>query len=288
MTGFGTASDLVDGSRFVVEVRAVNGRYLKCHVRLPEELQGLEARLEEIVTGMLDRGSITVTARLGGGAAVVGGAIDLTRLERYLDQLAPLAERRGLTLSLSDLLALPGVLDGDDDSVREQSAGVLTTLVTTACRDLDAMRLREGETLLADLQSILDDMRTELESIRSRAPEVITAYEARLHQRMSAMLEAVGGSVTQEDLIREVAVFSEKSDIAEELSRLDGHLVQFGELIVAGAGDPVGRTLDFLTQEMLRETNTIGSKCLDGEVSRCTVRLKGAIDRLKEQVQNIL
>ena len=288
MTGFGTASDLVDGNRYVVETRAVNGRYLKCHVRLPEELQGLEPQLEEIVTALLERGSVSVSVRVVGGSDLSGGAINLAQMERYLDQLSPLAERRGLTLSVSDLLSLPGVLDGDEEAIRDRSATILASLVKTACQDLDSMRRREGEALLEDLQSILGDMQAELDAIRSRAPAVIAAYESRLHHRMKTMLEAVGGSITQDDLVREIAVFAEKSDIAEELSRLEGHLSQFRELILSDSADPVGRTLDFLTQEMLRETNTIGSKCLDSDVSRCTVRLKGGVDRLKEQVQNVL
>ena len=149
------------------------------------------------------------------------------------------------------------------------------------------MRRREGETLLADLQSILVEIREGLDVIRERAPQVIKDYEDRLKQRMESLLATVGSSAGQEDVLREVAIFAEKSDIAEEVSRLAGHLEQFTELITSSNEDPVGRTLDFLTQEMLRETNTIGSKCLDAEVSRRIVLIKGSIDRLKEQVQNI-
>ena len=288
MTGFGTASDQVDGCRFVVEVRAVNGRYLKCHVRLPDEFQGLEQGLEEIVSKKLDRGTVTVTVRISGVDLSAPNAIDASAVERYLDQLIPLAEDRGLTVRLSDVLVLPGVITGVDEELkRNQAMPVLNNLVESACADLDGMRRREGGTLHRDLESILGEINSALKNVHERSPVVVKLYEDRLRQRMQTLLDSIGGTVSEEDLVREVAVFAERSDIAEEVTRLGGHLDHFQELISADSEDPIGRTLDFLAQEMLRETNTIGSKCLDGEVSRHIVLIKGSIDRLKEQVQNI-
>lgn len=288
MTGFGTASELVDGCRHVVEVRSVNGRYFKCHVRLPEDLQGLETGLEDIASKLLDRGTVTVTVRTSGSAMTAGGSIDQKVVEHYLDQLTPLAESRGLTLHLSDVLALPGVVTSDDEELaRSKAAPLLQRLVKASCRDLDMMRRREGEALQGEFASILGEIRVALKVIRERSPVVVKLYEERLHQRMETLLSTVGSTVGSDDLVREVAVFAERSDIAEEVSRLGGHLDHFQELMSSDSEEPIGRTLDFLTQEMLRETNTIGSKCLDSEVSRRTVLIKGAIDRLKEQVQNI-
>jgi uncharacterized protein (TIGR00255 family) len=288
MTGFGTASKLVDGCQYVVEVRAVNGRYLKCHVRLPDEFQGIESSLESIATKLLDRGTVTITVRVSGGSSLSGGTIDQAAVSRYLDQLEPLAIERGLTIQLSDVRVLPGVVATEDElSQRAKAHPILKDLLESACGELDVMRRREGETVQADLVSLLAEIADGLQVIRERAPVVIELYQERLRQRMQTMLDTIGGTVLDQDLVREVAVFAEKSDIAEEVSRLGGHLEHFGELIGSDANEPLGRTLDFLTQEMLRETNTIGSKCLDSEVSRRTVVIKGAIDRLKEQVQNI-
>jgi uncharacterized protein (TIGR00255 family) len=288
MTGFGAASETVDGCRYVVEIRSVNGRYLKCNVRLPEEFQGIESGLEEIVSSRLDRGTVTVTVRCSGGNSDSTATIDVAALEKYLEQLIPMTERHGVVVSVAELLGLPGVMASPDEEARRvEGAKILSRLIESACKELDTMRRREGETLLHDLQSILAEIAEALEVIRERAPGVISDYEDRLKQRMESLLATVGSSAGEEDVLREVAIFAEKSDIAEEVSRLSGHLEHFGELITSSNEDPVGRTLDFLTQEMLRETNTIGSKCLDSEVSRRTVLIKGAVDRLKEQVQNI-
>ena len=288
MTGFGTASELVDGCRYAVEIRAVNGRYLKCHVRLPEELQGIESVLEDIASKLLDRGTVTITVRLGGGNLEPNAVINSQAVEHYLEQLKPIAEAKGMNLEFSDLLSLPGVVTTEDEELRRNKATpVLQTLVKSACTDLDVMRRREGEALQDELTTILGEIRTALETVRERSPLVVQLYEERLRQRMETLLSTVGSTVGTDDLVREVAVFAERSDIAEDISRLCGHIDHFHELMNSEAEEPVGRTLDFLAQEMLRETNTIGSKCLDGEVSRRIVSIKGSIDRLKEQVQNI-
>jgi len=148
------------------------------------------------------------------------------------------------------------------------------------------MRRREGQTLEADLESQLVNIAVHLSHIKDRAPQMVTEYQTRLRQRMESLFAEVGANVTEQDTFREVAIFAEKTDIAEEISRLNGHLEQFRELVGRPEDEPIGRTLDFLAQEMLRESNTIASKCVDGETSRRIVEIKGAVDRIKEQVQN--
>ena len=288
MTGFGSATETVEGCRFVIEARAVNGRYLKCHVRLPEEFQGLEQGLEEIVSRSLDRGTVTVTVRVSGSSLDTGSVLDTKALDQYIEQLKPVSDKHGLSIQISELLQLPGVMVAQvDDDSRGRVVEILHRILQKACDELDGMRSREGETLRDDLQGSLDEIREALEFIRERSPVVVKLYEERLRQRMESLMSTVGANVADEDLVREVAIFAERSDIAEEVIRLSGHLDHFQELMDSRAGEPLGRTLDFLSQEMLRETNTIGSKCLDSEVSRRTVLIKGAIDRLKEQVQNV-
>ena len=125
------------------------------------------------------------------------------------------------------------------------------------------------------LNQLLTKITEHLSHIRERAPEIVSEYQKRLHQRMQTLFTEVGANVSESDTLREVAIFAEKSDIAEEISRLDGHLEQFRELIGGPEEEPIGRTLDFLTQEMLRESNTIASKCLDEETSRRVVEIKG-------------
>jgi uncharacterized protein (TIGR00255 family) len=148
------------------------------------------------------------------------------------------------------------------------------------------MRRREGRSLEEDLDCQLIKIAEHLAHIKERAPQIVSEYQTRLQQRMEALLAEVGANVSDQDTLREVAIFAEKTDIAEEISRLEGHLDQFRELTGTPENEPIGRTLDFLAQEMLRESNTIASKCLDGETSRRIVEIKGAVDRIKEQVQN--
>ena len=160
-------------------------------------------------------------------------------------------------------------------------------LTQKACDGVMEMRVREGVSIEADVRGQLEVISDHLSQIADRSGEVVDAYQSRLRQRMETLLADSGCEVRDEDLLREVAVFAERSDVAEEVSRLRSHVGQFEDLVGGDGGEPIGRTLDFLAQEMLREANTIGSKCLDGDMSRRVVEIKGAIDRIKEQVQNV-
>ncbi|MEC8817804.1 MAG: DUF1732 domain-containing protein, partial [Planctomycetota bacterium] len=148
------------------------------------------------------------------------------------------------------------------------------------------MREREGLVLREDLLGFREGILARLSVVADRAPAVVEQYQQRLRQRMEQLIEQVGGSVAQEDLLKEVAVYAERTDISEEVVRLTGHLDQFRDLVASDGGEPVGRTLDFLAQEMLREANTIASKSADSEISRSIVEIKGLIDRIKEQSAN--
>lgn len=148
------------------------------------------------------------------------------------------------------------------------------------------MRQIEGEALREHLVEYGAIIRSRVEAIRLRVPEVIAAYQTRLRQRIDGMLAEIGKTVEPEDLLREVAIFSERSDIAEELVRLTGHLDQYESLLNAKLAEPIGRTMDFVAQELLREANTIASKSADISISRQVVEIKTAIDRIKEQAQN--
>lgn len=160
-------------------------------------------------------------------------------------------------------------------------------LLRKALDGLVHMRDREGVALQADLEGHRGYIAQRLERLISLAPGVIAEYETRLKARIEALLGGSQISISQVDLIREIAVYAEKTDIAEEIKRLGGHLDQFRDLLGADDARPVGRTLDFLAQEMLRETNTIASKSPDAAISRAAVEVKGAIDRIKEQAQNV-
>ena len=290
MTGFGSASCDANGTHYLVELRSLNNKYFKALVRLPEELQGLEAELEAKIGSRLTRGSVVATVRFSDSSADAAAQINVNAVQRYLDQLlsVPGLDHESARVDLGALLNLPGVVMADTgEELLERARQVLMKLVDEACDSVLAMRTREGRTLYQDVNKHLHQIADRLRIVALRAPAVVEDYQRRLRDRINALLAESGSTLRDEDLIREVAIYAERSDIAEEVSRLQGHLEQFAEIMDAKDNEPSGRTLDFLSQEMLREANTIASKSSDGEISRRIVEIKGAIDRIKEQAQNI-
>ncbi|MCH2135135.1 MAG: YicC family protein [Phycisphaerales bacterium] len=287
MTGFGAAEATAHGRRWGVEIRTVNGRALKCSCRIPEQLHGIETQLEQQVARHLARGAVTVTVRLHDESERAAAHLNLAALQAYIRELRPVMDSAGLELGAGDLLGLPGVVEEvEDETARNEAMSVLEALIAAACVAVTRMREAEGAALVTDVRGHIDTIASHLETIREGAPDISAAYQARLRQRMDTLLAQVGAQARDEDILREVAIFAERTDIAEEITRLATHLEQFRGLLDQAEG-PVGRTLDFLSQEMLREANTMGSKCQDAEMAGHIVQIKGAIDRIKEQVQNI-
>ncbi len=290
MTGFGVAAAEVDGARYVVEIRSLNGKYFKALIRLPDELQGLEAELEPELARRLTRGSVVLTVRYSDTSPAAAAEINAGALERYLEQIRNVAGESGGSghVDVASLLQLPGVvMAGTGEELLDRARPVLLELVDEASERVISMRRREGSVLHEELHRHRAQIGDRLARIAARAPEVIKLYRTKLKERMDSLLAEYSSGIREEDLIREVAVYAERSDITEEVTRLQGHLDQFGEIIDSDNSRPSGRTLDFLSQEMLREANTIASKCLDVEISREIVEIKGDIDRIKEQVQNV-
>lgn len=290
MTGFGLATAEADGTHYVVEIRSLNNRYFKSQLRLPDELQGLEAELEPALRRRLNRGSVVLTLTYSDASEHAAARINTAAVQSYLEQLLEIdgLGHDSTRIDIGALLHLPGVvIHGTGEDRLTQARPVVLQLVEEACGKLLVMRKREGGTLHDELhqnrQLIVDRLRL----IAERAPLVVEEYQLRLKQRMESLLADTDAVVRDEDLIREVAVYAERSDIAEEVSRLAAHLGQFAEIIDDDGGEPSGRTLDFLTQEMLREANTIASKSSDAPISKLIVEIKGAIDRMREQVQNV-
>ena len=291
MTGFGDASFEQDGVHYFMEIRSLNNRYFKATIRLPDEFQGLEAELESELRKQINRGSVTVTGRCTDASERAAYEINHKALERYIQQArsAPSIADGAVSIDMAALLGLPGVLQAprDEESRISQTRGAFRTLLGECCEHMISMRQREGMLLIEELGSYAEFIRERLAKIAERAPTVVADYEARLRTRVDALLKEANVKLEPAEFVREIAIYAEKTDIAEEISRLSGHIDQFTELIAADDGRPIGRTLDFLAQEMLREANTIASKTPDGTVSRSIVEIKGAIDRIKEQAQNV-
>lgn len=292
MTGFGEAAMQVDGIHYAVELRSLNNRYFKATIRLPEEIGGLEAELESHLRKRVHRGSLvlTVKMRISGDAAI--SSVNDHALRSYLDHLQTLQQRvpdQAVHIDLTALLMLPGVLEPseDDTSLLNKSRPVVLQLLDQATQRLDAMRQTEGQTLAADVLAQCEVIRQQLDLIRQRAPQVTEEWHQRLRQRMDDMMARAELKVHEADLIKEVAVYADRCDISEESTRTACHLDHVQQVIHKGDGEPSGRTLDFLAQELLREANTMASKSNDAAISRAVVIVKSAIDRIKEQVQNM-
>jgi uncharacterized protein (TIGR00255 family) len=281
MTGFGASSS---AGALRVEVRSVNHRHLSVKVRLAEAHAALEPEVEARVRARCERGAVTVNLIAEPGAGAGRARVDVALARQYREELARLADELGLGAHVSlDLLAsLPGVLvpasggPGDAD-------GALA-LVDEALERMLEMRAAEGRALGADLQRNARALARLAARIGRRMPRVVRAQAKALTQRVGELLGA-RAALAPADLAREVALLADKLDVSEELARLASHLGQFEELLERGGR--VGRQLDFLTQEVFRELNTIGSKCSDATVVQWVVEAKVLVERLREQVQNV-
>lgn len=289
MTGFGDASGSDTGSVYSVEVRSVNNKFLKISTRIPERLASLEPEIEQVVRAIISRGSVTVTVSCTDTDEGAAQEINIAALRKYAEQVAESVGCPVESVQVSGLVTLPGVLGppADTESRLHRAREAIIPMVKLSLEHLVAMRTREGIALHDDLEGHLEFIAQRLAKINEFAPGVIADYEKRLKTRMDSLISDSGADIGQSDLIREIAVYAEKTDIAEEISRLGEHLVHFRDLLSDESGRPIGRTMDFLAQELLREANTIASKSPDAQMSRLIVEVKGAIDRIKEQVQNV-
>ncbi|HEY7088462.1 MAG TPA: YicC/YloC family endoribonuclease [Tepidisphaeraceae bacterium] len=288
MTGFGDATAERDGTHYAVEIRSLNNRFFKPVIKLPENVQGLEPELETVLREKLIRGSITYILKMRMDSAEAAYHINTPALNAYLEQLQQIKGLNGMVqIDLASLLQLPGVCQEprDDSDEIERHGAIVRELTDQAITKLEAMRKREGQSLFNELMRHTKLIAENLVEIQKRAPFVIDEYHKRLSQRVGLLLSKAELKVNEVDLIKEVAVFAERADICEEIQRLTHHLESFEQS--CGHGEHAGRKLDFITQEMLREANTIASKANDAEIARRIVEIKGAIDRLKEQVQNV-
>jgi len=288
MTGYGAAEVGVNGASFAVEIRSLNHRYLKITTKLPDRYQFFEPEVERLLRGKLSRGAVTFTLKARGGSTE-STPVNVGSLQELVRQLGQVQTPKNVqaSIDLAVLAQLPGVSESDDldESKRAELSQAFSALTEKGLGALIHMRREEGRTLRADLLECCKAIQAELEKVAARAPSVVNEYHERLRSRVAELLRSAEFQLQQDALAREVAIYAERSDISEEVNRLGAHVAQFREL--CDQGSQVGRTMDFLAQEMLREANTIGSKSNDVTIARSVVTLKGWIDRLKEQVQNV-
>jgi uncharacterized protein (TIGR00255 family) len=288
MTGCGEAA-VADGANSCrVELRSVNNRFFKLSFRAREGFGILEPQAEELIRRRVRRGAVQVDLDVTGPAAPAARRLDRGQLEAYLEDLADFCAAHDLPMprSIDALLGLPGILvDAPPDGAAVERAWPLVARAVEAALDrLDAMRRTEGEALAAAMRELLREISTLVAAIRVRVPQVLEEHRTRLVERVGRLLEQNGTSLSEADIAHEVALVADRSDVAEELVRLESHVVQFDRLL---GEDAPGRSLDFLSQELAREANTIASKSLDVETAHAVVELKTRIERLREQGQNV-
>jgi uncharacterized protein (TIGR00255 family) len=288
MTGIGEARVENDRLAVSVELRSVNNRHLKVSLRGPEAYLSLEHDIEKIVRSRVSRGTINVNLRVDRLQGDAGYTIRQGVLTDYVAQLRTLASELHLAPpgDLASLLALPGVVvEGSATALTPEDGEIISTAVHAALDRLHEFRVREGDAMARELSQLCDALESSMTAVAARAPLVVQEYRARLQSRISDILREASLSVSDVDLVREVGLFADRSDINEELTRLRSHIDQFRSLIAVG--ESAGRTMEFLCQELNREVNTIGSKANDVEIARSVVDGKGSIERIREIVQNV-
>ena len=286
MTGYGRAHLEGDGFALTVEIRSVNNRFLKVSTRMPEAWEQLAGAIEGVIKERVSRGSVTVTVRKAGSLAGTREfVVNREAVEEYRRQLASLEGGRDLPLAV--ILGLPGVVGAADESDAELDEvwRRIAATVRQACDALGEMRRREGEHLRGALLTITGAIRGLTAEIRRRAPDMVARYRDRLAARVKELLRDGDVNVSDADLARELAIYAERSDIREEIDRMESHLKQFETLM--DSDKPAGRQLEFLVQEMFREMNTMGSKAADADLAQVVLDAKAEVDRLKEQVMNV-
>jgi uncharacterized protein (TIGR00255 family) len=288
MTGCGAGLASAGESSCRVELRTVNNRSFKFSLRVGDGLIGLEPRIEALIRRRVRRGTVTMGLELAGPAAAAPRRLDQVQLAAYLDELEDFCAGHGLAVprTVDALLGLPGITsDAPPDATAAERAWPLVAEATAHALDaLQGMRLAEGETLAADMRGICGEIAALMSGIRGRVPQAVERHRARLVERVAGLLAERGVTLTEADVAREVALVADRSDIAEELVRLESHLAQFDRLL---GEESAGRQLDFLSQELAREANTIAAKSADVEIAHAVVELKTRVDRLREQVQNL-
>ena len=287
MTGYGRGEAARGGAKFTVEISTVNRKQAELSLYLPRELDALESRARDEINAKVSRGRIAArvqwTAKSGDRAQV---EIDRNLAKEYAREYRKLVTDLKLAgeVSLDTILRAPGVLQTSEEELDVESLWTpLRTAVRAALKELLAMRAREGANLKKDLQKRIDALQKSVKAVKRQAPKTVRRHREALLDRLNQ--SGLDLKLDDERVLKEVALFADRIDITEELTRLESHFGQFADY--AKSKGPVGRTLDFLSQEMNREVNTIGSKANDPLISRLVVAMKSELEKFREQVQNV-
>ncbi len=288
MTGYGSGRAALGEGQVVLDIRTVNHRFLDVRVRLPSRIQSRTPTVERVIRARLERGRVDVTGRFE-GQTLPQPTLDVDRARMVYAELAALRDALSpkeplplaLLSSVPDLFVISRTVD------ESELGRALEQAAAEACDTVMAMRENEGAALSAELTARLVELGTSIEALEAAAPQLLAARRTRLCDRLEALLVGVDAELDPSRLEQEIAVLADRSDIAEELVRLESHHGQMLELI-ENSSAAVGKRIDFLLQEMAREANTIGSKVQDGTMTPHVIALKACIEQMREQAQNVL
>jgi uncharacterized protein (TIGR00255 family) len=286
MTGYGRGESAQNGSKFTVELNSVNRKQNDVLVSLPRELAELEARVRDLINTAVSRGRLTVIVAHHAGGGSTQLALDRQLARTYYESMIALRDELGAKgeISIETVLRAPGVLREPEEQITVDDAWPHVEIaLKTALKELVKMREREGKHLAKDLIKRLKTLRESVRKVRSLQPGVVKRYRQNLHDRIQKA--GLDLPIDDERLLKEVIVFADRCDITEELTRLDSHFAQFAHHL--RKNEPVGRTLEFMSQEIAREFNTIGAKSNDVEISQLVVTCKAELEKVREQLSNI-
>lgn len=287
MTGYGRAVETVNGREFTVEVRSVNNRYLDCTVKLPRSLNFAEDAVKQAVKNAISRGKVDVFITLRSeDASDVKVTLNTAMVEGYLAAMEEMARKYNIhnNVSTSVLSRMPDVFTVEKPEVdEEQLLADLMTVVGKALLGYDEMRTAEGKALENDLRSRGDTILELVSQVEAGGAQTVADYRTRLENKLKEVL--ANTAIDESRILTEAAIFADKVAVDEETVRLRSHLQQMNQMLLSGGA--IGRKLDFLLQEMNRESNTIGSKCTDVRLARIVVEIKAELEKIREQTQNI-
>lgn len=289
MTAYGRGVVASSLGRFVAEIQSVNRKYLEINLIIPKEFSRFDFNLRKIISSAISRGQVTVKVVAyfdEESPSVIMPNLPLVRqLKSAWEAIADeLQIKKENALSLSLLASEPGILLYGEELINEtQYSQVLEEVVGVALQEFIDMREREGATLQRDIAARLENLHSWIDRIQQRSPDATVKYRNKLKERIEEVL--AGAIENEERILREVAIFADRIDITEEITRFQSHLNQFDALL--RSEDGAGKTLEFLLQELNREINTIGAKSADMDVSRTVVEIKSELERIREQVQNV-
>ncbi|MBM4763987.1 YicC/YloC family endoribonuclease [Bacillus sp. B15-48] len=286
MTGFGRSRFESDRYGVTVEVKTVNHRFCEFHIRMPSQLLKIESNVKKSLATHIKRGRVEVYVTLDEQSTVNRGIhIDWELLDQYIQYINEIKNRYKLdgAISIPDIVVREELIQIEEQALEDvELEKLVLEAAAAAANEVWQMRQREGLALEKDIKAHLHKLKARLNELRKHAPTVVEQYRDRLTKRMAEFVE---GQIDDYRILTEVAIFADKADVNEEITRLESHIHQFFEIL--SLTDPIGRKLDFLVQEMNREVNTIGSKANDSNIAMEVVEMKSYLEKIKEQVQNI-